>query len=237
MTTSHDGFIRLYGPDLKLLRKQKAPGGERPFFARFSPDGTRIAVGYDDTTRVDVLAADDLRLLYQADTETVGERRSWQRSPGRQTAGSSTPAGSYDDGSGRSLIRRWADGGRGGFTEFAVGTNTIMDLKPLRDGGLAVGAADPLVAVLDANGRAVWQRAGEIADFRGQRGQWSFGISADGRGDPLRLRAVGEAAGRVLFPRPEARPRCAGRSVAAGGGDGNVRLRRHRLGQRREAES
>ncbi len=79
------------------------------------------------------------------------------------------------------LIRRWADGGRGGFTEFAVGTNTIMDLKPLRDGGLAVGEADPLVAVLDANGRAVWRKTGEIADFRGQRGQWSFGVSADGQ--------------------------------------------------------
>ncbi len=179
VTTSFDGFIRLYGRELKLLRKQKAPGGKWPFFARFSPDGTRIAVGDDDTTRVDVLSADDLRLLYQADTKTVENgdlsKVAWSADGRFLYAG-----GRYQNGSGRSPIRRWADGGRGGFTEFTVGTNTIFDLKPLRDGGLAVGEGDPLVTVLDANGRAVWQNTAEQADFRGQRGPQSFGVSADG---------------------------------------------------------
>ncbi len=178
VTTSLDGFIRLYGRDLQLLRKQKAPGGERPIFARFS-DGTRIAVGYEDTTRVDVLAADDLRLLYQADTKAVENGHlatvAWSADGWFLYAG-----GGYRDGSGRHLIRRWADGGRGGFADVAVGTNTIMDLKPLRDGGLAVGQFDPL-AVLDANDRAIWRKTAEKADFRGQRGQWLFRVSADGQ--------------------------------------------------------
>jgi hypothetical protein len=157
----------------------QAPGGE-PFFARFSPDGTRIAIGYNDTTRVDVVAAADLRLLYQADTKNVANgnlfRVAWSADGRFLYAG-----GQYYDGSGRFLVRRWADGGRGGFNEVAVGTDTIMDLKPLRDGRLAIGTAEPLVTVLDTNDHAVWQKMGEKADFRGQRSQWSFGVSADGQ--------------------------------------------------------
>jgi WD40 repeat protein len=49
VTTSWDGFIRLYaaGQNDKPIAKVKGRGGTRPFSAVFSPDGSRIAVGYD----------------------------------------------------------------------------------------------------------------------------------------------------------------------------------------------
>ncbi len=52
VTTSYDGALRLYrweNKQLTLLAKRSAPGGSRPFAARFSPDGTQIAVGFADT--------------------------------------------------------------------------------------------------------------------------------------------------------------------------------------------
>src|SRR5262249_13868811 len=56
VTASYDGFVRLYDRAGKLRTKRKAPGGARPLGVVFSPDGTRVAVGYIDSTSVDVLS-------------------------------------------------------------------------------------------------------------------------------------------------------------------------------------
>ena len=77
-------------------------------------------------------------------------------------------------------IRRWDAGGKGAFVEWQVATNTVMGLRPLADGKLAIGAADPLVAVLDAHGKVRWQQRGAIADFRGQRGERGLRVSRTG---------------------------------------------------------
>ena len=71
VTVSLDGFVRLYDRNFTLLAKQKAPGGNRPFSASFSPDGSKIAVGFFDSTKVDVLSGRALRLLYSPDTRGV----------------------------------------------------------------------------------------------------------------------------------------------------------------------
>jgi WD40 repeat protein len=70
-TSSHDGYVRLYSRDFRLLTKKKTPGGERPFSVSFSPDGRAVAVGYVDSTRVDVLSGVDLSHLYSPDTSGI----------------------------------------------------------------------------------------------------------------------------------------------------------------------
>ena len=81
VTTSGDGYIRLYSieggasPSLKFIAKEKGRGGKEPFSVSFSPSSTiddvRIAVGYDDSTKVDVLSGKDLSYLYSPDTTGV----------------------------------------------------------------------------------------------------------------------------------------------------------------------
>lgn len=74
VTTSYDGALRLYrweNKQLTLLAKRSAPGGSRPFAARFSPDGTQIAVGFYETPAVNVLNAADLSFDYAPDTAGV----------------------------------------------------------------------------------------------------------------------------------------------------------------------
>jgi WD40 repeat protein len=71
VSTSEDSFLRLYrwdGNSLSLLAKRAAPGGKEPFAASFSPDGKRIAVGFDDTSAVNVLNAHDLTFEYAPNT-------------------------------------------------------------------------------------------------------------------------------------------------------------------------
>lgn len=70
VTTSYDGLMRLYrfdGRRLTLLAKHAAPGGKKPSSARFSPDGTHIAVGFEDTHVVNVLDGNDLSFSYAPD--------------------------------------------------------------------------------------------------------------------------------------------------------------------------
>ena len=48
-TTSYDGMVRLYDRNFKpVVAPRKAPGGKQPFRIAFSPDGTKLAVGYAD---------------------------------------------------------------------------------------------------------------------------------------------------------------------------------------------
>ncbi|MBP9531549.1 MAG: caspase family protein [Syntrophaceae bacterium] len=189
---SFDGYIRLYdrpGADgLKLLAKQKAPGGKRSFFLSFSPDnkqpfslsfspdGEKLAVGFNDSTAVDVLSASDLSHLYSPDTSGVdnGNLGRVSFSPdGRLYAG-----GTYYK-NGQTLILSWEKEGRGQRRELPGALNTIMHFMPLATGGVAYGSGDPAFGVLDKNGRRVLFQSAQIADYRGNRE--GFRLSSDGK--------------------------------------------------------
>jgi WD40 repeat protein len=73
VTTSDDGFIRLYaaGRYNSPASKVKGRGGKNPLSAVFSPDGQRVAVGYGDSAAVDLLSGKDLAFLQAVDTRGV----------------------------------------------------------------------------------------------------------------------------------------------------------------------
>ena len=74
VTSCDDGFLRLYAVNasgLRLISKQKAKGGTHPYGVKFSPDGKLIAVGFADTTAVNVLNAADLGFAFAPDTTDV----------------------------------------------------------------------------------------------------------------------------------------------------------------------
>ena len=180
VTTSFDGYIRLYNADFKLIQKKNAPGGSQLYGAVFSPDGKQIAVGYDDSTRVDVLSANDFELLFSANTEGVDNGNlsqvAWSTDGRYLYAG-----GYYQYRNGGGLpIRRWDKGGRGAFKELLIATNTIMNITPLAGGLLAVGTADPLVCVVGDDGGVLWKYQGGIPDFRDQVGAQSIRLSKTG---------------------------------------------------------
>src|SRR5262249_20512116 len=60
VTTCYDGIMRLYDVRGQRLAARRVEGGKRPFGARFSPDGTRIAVGFADSATVTVVSGTDL---------------------------------------------------------------------------------------------------------------------------------------------------------------------------------
>jgi WD40 repeat protein len=63
-TASRDSKIRLYGPNFKLVvPPRQTTGGKEPLRISFSPDGTLLAVGYEDAPVVNLFNGHSLRSL------------------------------------------------------------------------------------------------------------------------------------------------------------------------------
>ncbi|MCB9760640.1 MAG: caspase family protein [Alphaproteobacteria bacterium] len=167
VTTSYDGELRLYSADLRRSRSVSTEGGEKPYCARFSPDGASIAVGFSDSAAVELRSARKLSLLRGLDTTGVSNGNAgvvaWSQDGLRLCAG-----GTWDDGSGWNPVRCWEDGGLGPWTDHRVSQNTVMDLVALPDGGMAFDAGDPRWGVLRTDGRISPVQEPPIADFRAQ---------------------------------------------------------------------
>jgi WD40 repeat protein len=175
-TTSDDGYIRLYGPDVRLNRKIKAPGGAHPSGISFSPDGTKLVVGYDNTTRLDVLSGQTLAPLFEIDTSGVGNgdlcKVAWLRDGTRVAA-----AGRFVINGERPILL-WTGGGAGRREMLPGSTNTILALETW-GGGLAFGGGGPAFGLVGADGKRALFRGPPIADMRNKVRE-HFLVSVDG---------------------------------------------------------
>ncbi len=173
---SLDGSLRLYRvgkAGLERLARQRAPGG-KPYSVAFSPDGGLLAVGYQDSPRVDVLDADTLTLKYSAEYRRDGNlgRVAWSRDGRTLFAGGSQTA------NGRFPVVAWDDAGRGAGREVTAFANIVTSLAPLGEGVVAA-SADPAWAALNGRGNPVFVVQGSRGDYRGL---WeNFRVSGDGR--------------------------------------------------------
>ncbi len=165
LSSSYDGYLRLYDRNFKRLKKQAPTGGKHPFAARFSPKGDKIAVGFTDTAAVEVLAADSLNRLYAVDTQAFDNGDlstvAWSADGRELYAG-----GTYDDGSGNNPIIKWPQAGRGTAAALPAANATVMDIRSLSRNRLAYGSADPAWGVMDNAGLKRSQTTPVLVDHR-----------------------------------------------------------------------
>ena len=177
-STSLDGYLRLYDSQLKLLHKQQTQSGKLSFFARFSPDGQQIAVGYADNTAVDIVSAADLSTIRSQDVQGIENgnmgRIAWSQDGRRLYAG-----GRYDDGQGNPLVV-WPKGGKGKRSLWRASQGTVMGMKPLKDGGVLYVSADPALGRLDKNGQVVWKQISGNLEFLGRTARRNFIVNSAG---------------------------------------------------------
>ena len=176
VTTSFDGQVRLYSPDLQRLRVVGATAGPSPFGVAFDPDGRLIAVGYFGIPRVDVLDGTTLHLVRRADTSGVTQgdlsKVAWSPDGSRLFA-----AGSWQR-NGQLPVRIWSDAGRRVLGDYPAARNTITALHPLADGAVAIAAGDPRLALLGRNGLTEWAIDPKTVDYREQSA--NLAVSPDG---------------------------------------------------------
>jgi len=165
-TAAFDGGIRLYDADFRIVATAKAPGGARPYSVAWSPNGTALAVGYNDTLSVDILSVPELRRMVAANTSGLSggslSRVAWARD------GALLAGGAYGSAATGSPIFRWSDDRKAKRQMLPAGDGTVMGIVPLADGGFVYVTADPSIGRYDAQLKRVRQRQSDIADFRGQ---------------------------------------------------------------------
>jgi WD40 repeat protein len=181
VTSSWDGYLRLYSyasDGFSLVAKSDTPGGSQPFAAVFSPAGDKIAVGFDDSTNANVLNGHDLAFLYAPDTTGINNGTlgsvTWSQDGNSLYAG-----GRYYNSSYISPVLHWSLAGQGNYTEWQASLDTIMDIRPLKNGRIVYGAGGPDFAILDSAGNKIVEREANIADYRGIFND-DFGISYEG---------------------------------------------------------
>ncbi len=219
-TASFDGNVRLYDAAFKPKTKRK-PGKGVPYSVAFSPDGALLAVGYADRAQVDVLAAADLKTRHSAKTTGVTGGSfaavAWDGAA-LVAAGTATVDGR------RNVVRRWADAGKGAYTDTPAARDSVTHLLALQGGGVAFAAADPGWGVIDPAGRLQFARMGDVADYRDIH-LGRFGLSDDGLVLEFGMEQGGQrpmrfdVLSRSLTPAPDALPGLA-RPAAEGPGIG-----------------
>ena len=177
-TVAFDGQIRRYGADGHLEAKAATQGDKKPYSIAMHPKEAKLAIGFNDSTAVEVYDARTLARLYAADTSGIREGRfhgvAWSADGARLYAG----GGGYKV-AGKNPAVIWQDEGRGKRSEAPLSHNTLAQLLPCSE-GIAWGAQDPAFGLIAANGeKQVWQD-GVTADMR-EKLRGAFTLSFDAK--------------------------------------------------------
>jgi WD40 repeat protein len=175
-TSCYDGNMRLYDSSFELKAKV-AGSGKRPLRVAFSPDGDGLAVGYTDTTGVDILSGKDLSNEFSSDTSLIASGNlgsvAWNYESEALVAG-----GRYGNSDGVYPIMIFDEAGQGKPRSLTGPKSTIMDIQTISEGRTLFGSADPALGYVGEDGSSSIVYP-SIADFRSQRE--FFSISEDGK--------------------------------------------------------
>jgi WD40 repeat protein len=185
LSSSWDGQLRIHsvGDQGQLGRPRVAravEGGKRPFAARFSPDGRRVAVGFEDSTAVQVLASDDLREVLRPDVTGVGNGS--PSSVAWSADGQELVAGGRWSFDGKQPMRRWSAREGRKLGDMPLMGDTVMDLVALpavAGGGWLFAGGDPAWGRVDGQGRVKSRQDRPLADLRGFGKNLALSESAD----------------------------------------------------------
>jgi hypothetical protein len=178
VTASDDEFVRLYAADRydTPIARFRRPGHD-PQSAAFSPDGTRVAVGYYDTNDVVVLSGTDLKELFKP--KTAGAPDGGFNAVGWSEDGQLLYAGGSWQSDNIFQVRRWSDGGRGAFVDIPSAPNSVMRILTLRKNGGVLFASTGNFGVIQADASSVSLQGLGVIDLRSGRGQLRISENGD----------------------------------------------------------
>ena len=167
-TVAGDGKLRRYGPGPAFTKEREVAtkGSSRPYSVAVDPTGQLLAVGFDDSTRVDIYDAATLRFRAAADTHNVSKGNldtvTWTSDGASLVAG-----GLYQtEGDKVALVRFSRDGHRIG-DALPLADNSITSLRPCGD-AIAVATADPAFGLVNGSGQVSPWKASVAPDMRGK---------------------------------------------------------------------
>jgi WD40 repeat protein len=161
--------LRLYGKDFSLLAETTFTEGTQPYSIALSHDGRKLVTCFLDHPQPAVYSLTDLKPLFQPDTSGLDlvpnafTSACFSADDSRLIAAGNIHQAT--DAGEKWICRIWDGGGKGNFKDLAVAEYSIIDLEPLRDGGLVFGSGSPDWGRLDAKDRLILQRTGETFKY------------------------------------------------------------------------
>jgi len=175
VVSSVDGAIRLYDRSFNRIAQQAVSREDSPSSIAFSPDGSRIALGYFEAGRVGIHSGTDLTPY-----ESPLAGKTPFRTP-RLLAVAWSPDGKhlYAAGNfgqkGKNVVVRWAVGSLHSPSYLPAIKTVIRNVLPLNDGRVALSGVNGDLALIDAKGREIFAKTPGL-DYLSAK---AFSISPD----------------------------------------------------------
>ncbi len=175
VVSSIDGALRLYDGQLRRIAKQAIAREDAPSLVAFSPDGSRVALGYYEVARVGIYSGTDLAPLESPLTGTALVQTQ------RLLAVAWSPDGKflYAAGSfwqrGRNVIVRWPAGNLYAPSYMPVSGGIVRGLLALPGGRIAYAGVNGDMGLIDATGRELFTKRPNLDYFTAT----AFSISPD----------------------------------------------------------
>jgi len=165
-----DGKIRLYDKTFNLIRERKFEDDMEPYSLAFHPDGSKIAVGFQNHYRLLVLSAKNLQTVLlpditDADTMESNLEILCYSADGRFLYGGFSYQ-QYSSKGWKRMLRQWDLLGSGSYQDFPICTNIVMDLKPLPNNNMLFSGSYPDWGIISPTGTLIHNSEAETNDFR-----------------------------------------------------------------------
>ena len=174
-TAGYDGRLRRYEAEFKFKPLiQRTRNGTLPYSVALSPAGDKLAVGYTNSSAVDVFDAKSLKFSYAPSVQgVVGYLNAvaWSRDGRRLFA-----AGNFESQK-KYVIRSWEEDGTGAIRDFESAPDAVFHAMPCAE--KIVLAAGSSFGILSVDGEQQRWQPRVQADLRGSLGD-NFTVSEDG---------------------------------------------------------
>ena len=160
-TVCYDGKLRLYNSRFELTAEKSGLAGQQIYSIAFDPAGKLMAIGYEDAATIEVRDAADLSLLYnpsiaEAENKNGGLDVLSFSADGSKLYGGSAFRKLDKEGEWKNVVRCWNDAGRGSYSDLLLLKNSVLDIKPLPDGSMAVIGSYPDMARISPSNTINW---------------------------------------------------------------------------------
>ena len=174
-----DGALFEFSPDdsFAVAKSRGLSVAERPMHVRYSPDGDRMAVGYDGAPTVEVIESGSLTTKHIVDQSLFPGQVGLHALDWSSDARYIFAAGESAD-SNASRLYRWKVDGSATPEPINIATNRVTDVHRLPDGNLVVSSSDPSITCINVDGEIIWEKRTDVVDHR--YAFENFRLSADG---------------------------------------------------------